>query len=217
VRGLLRSVVKSIAHRIPGLGAVLRDRNHLREAVGALKGQLALTERELAMTAEHLATARRELSTITINAAELKSTVAVTVWVVDQMRGQLGLEFDARQFVPPGHFYSPIPSWSEVEKDSVRIFSRSRNASAGAGLDPDRQMALLERLSSYYDSLPYTESEAADRRYHFKNPAYSYTDAIFLYLMIRHLKPASIVEVGSGFSSAAMLDIDELFLGNSIE
>jgi len=34
--------------------------------------------------------------------------------------------------------------------------------------------------------------------------------------MIRHLKPKQIIEVGSGFSSSVMLDINEIFFNNTI-
>ena len=45
---------------------------------------------------------------------------------------------------------------------------------------------------------------------------YSYSDAIVLYSMMRHLRPQRIIEVGSGFSSAVMLDTNELFLGHQV-
>ena len=35
--------------------------------------------------------------------------------------------------------------------------------------------------------------------------------------MIRHFKPKRIIEIGSGFSSANMLDTNELFFGNKID
>src|SRR5262249_2642609 len=39
---------------------------------------------------------------------------------------------------------------------------------------------------------------------------------IVLYCMIRHVRPRRIVEIGSGYSSCAMLDVNELFFDNSI-
>jgi predicted O-methyltransferase YrrM len=64
--------------------------------------------------------------------------------------------------------------------------------------------------------MPFQQHAEPGRRYYFENPMYSYSDAICLYGMIRHLKPRHIIEVGSGFSSAAMLDTNELFFQNSI-
>ena len=57
----------------------------------------------------------------------------------------------------------------------------------------------------------------AARRYFFENPTYSYSDAICLYGMIRHVRPRRIIEVGSGYSSCVMLDTNELFFDNRIE
>jgi len=45
---------------------------------------------------------------------------------------------------------------------------------------------------------------------------FSYGDGIVLYSFLRHFKPRRIIEVGSGFSSAAMLDVNELFFAGSI-
>ena len=50
-----------------------------------------------------------------------------------------------------------------------------------------------------------------------RNLAYSYSDAIMLYCMIRHLKPRRIIEVGSGHSSCVILDTNEIFFANRIE
>jgi hypothetical protein len=48
-------------------------------------------------------------------------------------------------------------------------------------------------------------------RYKLSNDYYFFADGIVLYSMIRHFKPSSIIEIGSGFSSALMLDMNDLF------
>lgn len=35
--------------------------------------------------------------------------------------------------------------------------------------------------------------------------------------MLRHLKPQRVIEIGSGYSSALMLDVNEMFLGHQVE
>ena len=45
---------------------------------------------------------------------------------------------------------------------------------------------------------------------------YSYSDALFLYFMLRHLQPRRVIEVGSGYSSAVMLDTNERFLEGTL-
>jgi predicted O-methyltransferase YrrM len=65
--------------------------------------------------------------------------------------------------------------------------------------------------------MPFTPAPAPGLRYRFENPSYSYADGIFLYSMLRHLKPRRVIEVGSGFTSALLLDTNERFLDNRVE
>src|SRR5690606_38963391 len=51
-----------------------------------------------------------------------------------------------------------------------------------------------------------------DRRYWLDNPAYAHGDGVVLHAMLRHLRPARIVEVGSGYSSALILDTVDRWL-----
>jgi predicted O-methyltransferase YrrM len=123
---------------------------------------------------------------------------------------------DAPQFVPPGHFYSPVARLAEVRRDAARIFARPRTF-AGIDLDEPGQLALLEELAPLYRDMPFPEQRTAEFRYFYENPAYSYSDAVFLHCMIRHEKPKRIIEVGSGYSSAMMLDTNELYCAKSIQ
>ncbi|MEY8848350.1 class I SAM-dependent methyltransferase [Psychroserpens sp. XS_ASV72] len=116
---------------------------------------------------------------------------------------------------PPGHFYSPIVSREEIKKKEHIIWNTAfPETIEGIDLQVDNQKALLEKLKAYYDEIPFPESEKKGTRYYFKNKFYSYTDGITLYSMLRHFKPKKVVEIGSGFSSAMMLDVNELFLDN---
>jgi predicted O-methyltransferase YrrM len=118
-------------------------------------------------------------------------------------------------FVPPGHYYSPIPSVDDIEK-VARCLPNSTTL-AGVELDEPGQRALLEELVAFYPSLPFTDGGAPGLRYRFDNESYSYADGIFLYCMLRHLKPRRLIEVGSGYTSALTLDTNERFLDNRIE
>lgn len=121
----------------------------------------------------------------------------------------------ANLFVPLGHFYSPMPSLDEISKDEQRIFAVPQEL-AGIDLNVDEQLRLLAVFADYYKELPFRDEETPGLRYKFLNSMYSYSDAICLYGMIRHLKPQSILEVGAGYSSCVMLDTNELFFGNRI-
>ena len=121
-----------------------------------------------------------------------------------------------RTWVPPGHFYSPIPSAEEVGRRAGEIFDRSKATIEGIDLREGAQLALLEELKRFYPELPFTAEGSPDMRYKFENRFYSYSDAIFLYSVIRHLSPKRILEVGSGYSSCVILDTNDRFFDGSI-
>ncbi len=50
--------------------------------------------------------------------------------------------------------------------------------------------------------------------YHFDNSQYSYTDVIILFCAMNYFRPNRIIEVGSGFSTYAILDTNRIFLNS---
>ncbi len=119
---------------------------------------------------------------------------------------------------PAGHFYSPIVSIDEVKQNENKIWSSEAPSEIlGIELNVLFQLSLIENFALYYAELPFNETKADNRRYYYKNKFYSYTDGIMLYSMVRHYKPKRIIEIGSGFSSALMMDTNELFFSNSID
>jgi hypothetical protein len=115
--------------------------------------------------------------------------------------------------VPFGHYYSPCPSMNDIKRKN---FSCGIREISGIDLNTDEQMELLNSFDLFYKEIPFNEQKTASMRYYFKNGFYSYSDAVFLYCMIRHLKPKRLIEAGSGFSSSVSLDTNELFMGNKI-
>jgi hypothetical protein len=134
----------------------------------------------------------------------------------DKLYSELAVLKKDLRFVPPGHFYSPIPSMDEIIRDDSKIFGDIPRNIDGLDLHEAEQLRLLNQFVAYYDEMPFQAQKCEGLRYYFENPAYSYSDAIFLHCMIRHLKPNRIIEVGSGFSSCMTLDTNELFCGGSI-
>ena len=86
----------------------------------------------------------------------------------------------------------------------------------GIELNENEQISLLKTMAENYRTIPFSDEKQPNLRYYYNNGFYCQSDGIFLHLMIRHFKPKRIVEVGSGFSSACMLDTNELFFDNSI-
>ena len=114
----------------------------------------------------------------------------------------------------PGHFYSPIPSREEVSEVVTRIRAEQtgRSERPGIRLNGEQQRDLLKTFETFYKDLPFQEEQSDRCRYYFRQSSYPYPDAIFLYSFLRHVKPKQIIEVGSGFSSAVILDtVDRFF------
>jgi predicted O-methyltransferase YrrM len=119
---------------------------------------------------------------------------------------------------PIGHYYSPVPNIEEVLRDFSRIYPAvPPRELAGIDLNDDEQLATLARMAPFMAEAPFPDHKQDGLRYFYKNNFFSYTDALFLYGMMRQLQPRRVIEVGSGFSSCVMLDTNERFLGNRTE
>jgi hypothetical protein len=116
----------------------------------------------------------------------------------------------------PGHFYSPIPDLRDIQERDEELFSTHPDALPGIDLRAQEQLALVRDLARFYDEQPFRRKKSKKRRYYFDNPYFSYGDALMLYGMLRHLRPNRLIEVGSGFSSAATLDTNERFLDGEL-
>ncbi|MEX0687312.1 MAG: DUF4214 domain-containing protein [Pirellulales bacterium] len=120
------------------------------------------------------------------------------------------------EFVPPGHFYSAIPSVDDRRRALANYLANPAEL-PGIDLAIERQWAVLEDLRPLLESGGLADQPADGRRYGFTNPSFGPGDALVLQALMRHLRPRRIVEVGSGHSSALMLDIDEFHLGRSVD
>ena len=105
-----------------------------------------------------------------------------------------------------GSFMSPYPSYN-IDKTFDDLY------------DIDLNMNTQERYYNIFLDL-YRQidfSHTCERRYSEDNTKYGIADALVLYGMIRLLKPSRIVEIGSGYSSAIMLDTNEYCMDDKIK
>lgn len=117
-------------------------------------------------------------------------------------------------FVPAGHFYSPIASIKELQENKEKIYAESF-ALDGIDINLDQQRQWLQDMSSFHNEFPYLAPTST--RYKIPNQTFAPADAYSLYAFIRALKPKRIIEVGSGMSSAVMMDVNEKFFENRIQ
>ena len=113
---------------------------------------------------------------------------------------------------PPGHFYSALPSPEDIDAFCGQPVEEDL---PGIDLHMDGQLELLEKLARYAPEIPFPDRKGSGRFY-FENPSYSYGDATTLYCFLRHFRPKRVVEVGSGFSSALMLDTNDAVLDGNV-
>ena len=116
---------------------------------------------------------------------------------------------------PPGHYYSPIVNKKDISQKK-ELFEIPKEIK-GISLNESEQLSTLKQLMHYYKENTFPENQTKGDRYFFKNKYYSYSDALFLYSIMRHFKPKNIIEAGSGFSSAVMLDTNDQFFDSSIK
>lgn len=124
--------------------------------------------------------------------------------------------YESSILFPPGHFYSPLVKTSDILQQEERIFNKDKLLAA-VDLNVGEQQMLLEQFKAYYRHLSFPDYPEQGKRYYYNNGAFSYADVIFLFSMMMHFRPKRIIEIGSGFSSAAMLDVNEQFFDNAIE
>ena len=104
-----------------------------------------------------------------------------------------------------GHFYSAIPDLEEVEARQDRIFAKP-DALPGIDLRRDEQLALAQELGREAEHAPFGDEPTGNVRYGYSNDFFGAGDALAWFGLLRLRRPPRIVEVGSGWSSAVLLD-----------
>lgn len=98
----------------------------------------------------------------------------------------------------PAHYYSPLPDVGALKQNLPRWYKE--DTAPGVDWNLDEQLELLRELTPYSSemlSLP-PFSEVTQDGY---GPGYGEIEALLLYMMLRYVKPARVVEVGSGVST----------------
>jgi predicted O-methyltransferase YrrM len=117
---------------------------------------------------------------------------------------------------PLGTYHSPVPDMESLRPRIDELLSDREIP--GIDFRDDKQLELAQALGKLAVDAPFGSSpeEAAVRghRYFYDNGFYFWGDGVVLHTMLRHIRPMRVIEIGSGFSSANMLDTAEQFLGD---
>jgi hypothetical protein len=112
-----------------------------------------------------------------------------------------------------GHYYSVIPSLKHIKKNENSIY-RINDSIDAISLNQSTQLQLLSKFETLAKAQSFNFKDTS-RRFNIDNNSFSYDDAPILHYMLRHIKPRRVIEIGSGNSSAVMLDTQDIFFKNN--
>ena len=114
----------------------------------------------------------------------------------------------------PGDYYSVIPSAVDLKKYKHKIFSKKAGVYP-VELNTESQIITLNAFRDMKEESPFYSQEKR-ARFDIENLSFSYDDAPILHYMMRMIRPKRIIEIGSGSSSACMLDTSERYLDDKV-
>ncbi len=119
---------------------------------------------------------------------------------------------------PNGHYYSPIHNLEDLNcYEEVVEKSRKEFMKGIPGFSDIKMADQFNKIKKYFKDFDYPIEEDGKSRFYIKNCSYPITDALVLFGMIREIKPKRIIEIGSGFTSALMMDVNERFFKHKIK
>ena len=116
-------------------------------------------------------------------------------------------------FFPVGHYHSPVVDPSEIGDYIQKRLRRGTEEFHGIQIDTDKMLAFWDKNIGSFRAT-FADDKQIDARFYFNGGPFPYGDAATLHAMIGHFRPRNIVEIGSGFSTACMLDSADIH-GNS--
>jgi hypothetical protein len=120
---------------------------------------------------------------------------------------------------PDGHFYSPIVDVDDVSARCHEIWPVTASV-RGIDFNDAAQRALLtNEFKRFMPDFDYPEVlddvvdlESNSTRYFTDNSQFGWLDAPALFVLLRAWRPRRIIEVGSGFSSLLIADVNNRWL-----
>jgi len=125
---------------------------------------------------------------------------------------------------PDGHFYSPVVDPDQLALERERVWPAEPRV-LGIDFNDESHLHVLERAFPRYigdydypERAPVSEKEESDdHRYYTQNSQFSWLDSRTLFVLLREWRPARVIEVGSGYSSLLMADVNRRFLDERCE
>ena len=122
-------------------------------------------------------------------------------------------------FVPAGHFYSPIVDTAVAVTEKERLWPVPPMAAGIEWNDEHHVHLLTEIFPRFLPLYDYAEvlTDGPDLvEFYTKNQQFSWLDARALFVLLHAWRPQRIIEVGSGYSSLLMADVNRRWFNGKI-
>jgi hypothetical protein len=124
------------------------------------------------------------------------------------------------KYVPDGHFYSPLVDPVFGLRWEDRLTAR-RQSMPGVEFSDANHLRFLNHIAPrFIGEYDYPLARPKDwngRQFFEENRNFIGVDARALYVMLRHLRPRRMIEVGSGFTTMLSTDVNVRFLQSTCE
>lgn len=122
---------------------------------------------------------------------------------------------------PDGHFYSPVVDPDEIALRAAAVWPDRPEALGLEFNDDSHHRVLTDHFPRYFADYDYEEeAPSGDEEllsFYTRNSQFSWLDCRSLFVLLRAWAPRRIIEVGSGYSSLLMADVNARFLGGRCE
>ncbi len=118
---------------------------------------------------------------------------------------------DPRIGWPDGHFYSPVPSAGDIKR-ALESADHVEREILGIPIDQEAMVKLGSKLSDAFGNFMMEPRPIERHLYGYEQSTeFNLSDAITLTAFLASLVPRRVIEIGSGFSTAVMLDARAAF------
>lgn len=107
--------------------------------------------------------------------------------------------------VVPANFYSNTPTIADIEGSFEYADAGHKQPPYDLGLDEAAMQAELESLMPYASEFTPPKGDPGDGGYFWDAGLFGFSDAMAYYCYLRKLRPKTVLEIGSGFSSLVAL------------
>src|SRR5215831_15953132 len=119
---------------------------------------------------------------------------------------------------PAGHFYSPIVDTSELRARQSSLWPGAHTILGIDFNDAYHGKVLGEYFPQYYGEFAYPlRSDGDNLTFYVENDQFSWLDCRALFVLLRAWQPKRFIEVGSGFSTLLVADVNRRFLGGTMD